>query len=509
MADIAKSTEFADDRFLTFKSEGHLYALPARSVSEVARMPPVARVPQAPPSLMGLVNLRGAVLPVASVRALLGRADVATTNTSRLIVLEGASPVALAVDEVASLVRIAPEKVKTAEADIASEAGEHLRGVFETNSHVTKILDIPELLRRGFAQTGLKRLSLASTDGAMKAVQHAAVEMIRQRLVTFQVAGQDYALPLEVIREIVTAPENLTFVPGSDDAVRGVMAYRDGLLPLLSLRRLLGLPPAVLSREKVLIVAIGDVLIGFVADRARAVLSVDPGRVEPAPAILAARAGGEAQIKEIYRAGHGRLVSILAPERLLREDVMQKLMQGDATMKAKTDVIRDESHAKELRFLVFRLDDNEFALPIDAVEEVARVPDQITRLPKTPKFLEGVVNLRGEVLPVVDQRRRFEMTAATVSVHRRLVVVRTEQHRAGLIVDSVSEVLRCSPDSIQPSPDLTGDALGIVHSVINLESHGRIILLLDPSELLTRTERGLLDSFSKETRSKESRQTKP
>ena len=100
------------------------------------------------------------------------------------------------------------------------------------------------------------------------------------------------------------------------------------------------------------------------------------------------------------------------------------------------------------------------------------------------------------------------MPATTVSANRRLVVIRTEQHRAGLIVDSVSEVLRCSPDNIQPSPDLTGDALGIVHSVINLEAHGRIILLLDPSELLTRTERGLLNSFSKETLSKEIRQTK-
>jgi purine-binding chemotaxis protein CheW len=281
-------------------------------------------------------------------------------------------------------------------------------------------------------------------------------------------------------------------------------------LPLLSLRRLLGLPSAVLSREKVLIVTIGEVLIGFVADRTRAVLSVDPNRIEPAPPVLAARAGGEAQIKEIYRAGPARLVSILAPERLFREDVMQKLMQGNATMKAKAqDENLGQSEANELRFLVFRLDDNEFALPIAAVEEVARVPDQITRLPKTPKFLEGVVNLRGEVLPVVDQRRRFEMKATSVDANRRLVVVRTEQHRAGLIVDSVTEVLRCSPDRIKPSPDLTGDALGIVHSVINLEESSRIVLLLDPSELLTRTERGLLDSFSKETRSKEIRQTKP
>jgi purine-binding chemotaxis protein CheW len=189
---------------------------------------------------------------------------------------------------------------------------------------------------------------------------------------------------------------------------------------------------------------------------------------------------------------------------------MHKLMQGDATMKAKAqDEHLGQSEANELRFLVFRLDDNEFALPIAAVEEVARVPDQITRLPKTPRFLEGVVNLRGEVLPVVDQRRRFEMKPTTADANRRLVVVRTEQHRAGLIVDRVTEVLRCSPDRIKPSPDLTGDALGIVHSVINLEESSRIVLLLDPSELLTRTERGLLDSFSKETRSKEIRQTKP
>ncbi|MBR1150461.1 chemotaxis protein CheW [Bradyrhizobium sp. JYMT SZCCT0428] len=508
MAEIAKTIELTDERFLTFRSEGHFYALPAETVSEVARLPPIARVPQAPPSLMGLANLRGAVLPVASVRALLGRADVAATHASRLIVLEGASPVALVVDEVSSLVRIAPEKVKTAEADIASEGGEHLRGVFDSGSHVTKILDIPELLRRGFAQTAPKQQSLPTTAGATTTAKDAAVEMTRQRLVTFEVAGQDYALQLEVVREIVPAPKNLTFVPGSDDAVRGVMPYRGGLLPLLSLRRLLGLPSAILSLEKVLVVTIGDVLIGFVADRTRAVLSVDPDRVDPAPPVLAARAGGEAQIKEIYRAGQGKLVSILVPERLLREEIMQKLAQDETTMKP-TDETRDASDAKELRFLIFQLDDNDFALPIDAVEEVARVPDQITRLPKTPKFLEGVVNLRGEVLPVVDQRRRFDMQATTVNANRRLVVLRTEQHRAGLIVDSVSEVLRCSPDKIKPSPDLTGDALGIVHSVINLEASGRIILLLDPSELLTRTERGLLDTFNKQPRSREFRQTKP
>jgi purine-binding chemotaxis protein CheW len=127
------------------------------------------------------------------------------------------------------------------------------------------------------------------------------------------------------------------------------------------------------------------------------------------------------------------------------------------------------------------------------------VPDQITRVPKAPKFLEGVVNLRGEVLPVVDQRRRFDMPAAPQQGTRRLVVVRTDRHRAGLIVDSVSEVLRCPASDIEPAPNLTNEAVRLVNGVVNLEQAGRMVLLLDPAELLTRAERGLLDAFQAKT----------
>jgi purine-binding chemotaxis protein CheW len=78
---------------------------------------------------------------------------------------------------------------------------------------------------------------------------------------------------------------------------------------------------------------------------------------------------------------------------------------------------------------------------------------------------------------------------------RLLVVVRTGKHRAGLIVDSVSEVLRATADAIMDPPDLTDDIARLVHGVVNIGAEGRIILILDPSELLTRAERGLLDKF--------------
>ena len=146
-------------------------------------------------------------------------------------------------------------------------------------------------------------------------------------------------------------------------------------------------------------------------------------------------------------------------------------------------------------FLVFRLAEDEFALPIETVVEVAQMPEQITRVPRTPKFLEGVMNLRGEVLPILDQRRRFDMPPLPDSALRRLVVVKTERHRAGLIVDSVSEVLRVDAAQIEPPPQLTEANSRLVHGVINLPQAQRLVLLLDPAELLTRAEQGLLDTF--------------
>ena len=314
---------------------------------------------------------------------------------------------------------LARSDITSEDVELSASAGEQLRGIFQTSGKVTKILDIQALLDRAFAHEAPQRTGSPVVAAARAEGVQAAAEKLR-RLVTFDVAGQEYALDLDGVQEIVTAPESLTQIPGSDSAVRGVMAYRDRLLPLLSLRTLLGLPSATLARNKVLVTLVGETMVGLVADGTRSLISVDPGLVEPAPPILNARAGGEVKIAEIYRAGKGRLISILFPDRLFREEIMQRLTDTDRAMNpaaSNANVERDQ----DLSFLAFKLNDNEFAIPIDAVDEVARVPDQITRLPKTPKFLEGVVNLRGVVLPVVDQRRRFDMPVMEGSAARRLI----------------------------------------------------------------------------------------
>ncbi len=493
MIEAAPLAEQAARRFLTFRVEDRLYALPAEEVAEVIRIPAIARVPQAPKGLLGVANLRGEVLPVASLRGLLGRPDV-EAQASRALVLDGAAPVALAVDTVDALVTVTTDRIETRPAELAAKPGEQLRGAFGVGDAVAKIVDVKALIAASFVAEERPRGRRAALAAVPQGPSRESLD-IRRKLVSFEVAGQEFAVDLDSVQEIINAPHARAVLPESDGAVLGVTSFRDSLLPLLSLRGLLGFAESseATGREKVVVTRVGTAPVGLVADRMCNLVSVDEERWEDVPPVLAARIGGEAKVEAIYRGEDGcRLVSVLAPRTLFREDVMKRLAASAAPAVAEKP---QRARGEELQFVVFRLADDEFGLPIDAVSEVARVPEQITRLPKTPKFLEGVMNLRGEVLPVVDQRRRFDLPPRAGDASRRLLVVRTERHRAGLIVDSVSEVMRCTASDIEPAPSLVGEQVRLVQGVVNLDRMGRIVLLLDPAELLTRAERGLLDAF--------------
>ncbi len=491
-------------RFLTFQVDDQLYALRSEDVREVIRLPPVARVPQGPPALLGLGNLRGAVLPIAGLRQLLGKPSAFGGSTARAIVLDMGAPIAVVVDSVAGLEHASEAQIDTRPREVGAEGAERLLGVFSAGHDrgVAKILDLKVLLEAAVASRGRTRHRDAQFATTAPEREEARGADETETLVTFEVAGQEFAFPLPEVQEIIPAPASITALAHSDAMVLGLTAVRDTLLPLLSLRILLGFASQQTEpeRQKVLVVKVGGTRVGLVADRARAILAADARLVDPIPAALAARMSGESRIRSVYRAEAGRrLISILSTQQLFREDVMDKLGAGQRSRTERAEPLSSTAR-QESSFLVFRLGDDELGLPIDAVVEVARVPDQITRLPKTPEFLEGVVNLRGEILPVIDQRRRFDMAPCPDSAARRLMVVKTEHHRAGVIVDSVSGVLRSSASAVEPAPELTDEVSRLVRGVINLASSNRIVLLLDPMELLTRAEKGLLDKFAAQQR---------
>ena len=134
--------------------------------------------------------------------------------------------------------------------------------------------------------------------------------------------------------------------------------------------------------------------------------------------------------------------------------------------------------------MVFRLDKEEFGVPIESVQEIVRVPDELTHVPKAPAFVEGVINLRGVVLPVIDQRLRLGLTAAARNDRQRIMVFLFDGVRTGFIVDSVTEVLKIPKTAIEIAPCLSGEQVRLIGRVANLEQQKRLIQLIEPSRLI-------------------------
>lgn len=451
-------------RLLTFCIADVRFAVPASAVREVVRRPKAVRVPHAPPGVLGLTNLRGNVLPLVALGALI---DKPVTADGRVIVLALADPVGILVDEVSAMV------------------SQHSEGAIEA-----QLIDLPGLMLKAFGPA--KPAARSARMGAVTAIAREEAATDEVVLLAFAVSEQEYALPLEQVEEVTRLPGDVTPLPKADAVVVGTIARHGKLLPLLSLRLLLGLKETASDqRPRVVIVRIGSHRVGLVVDAVSTILRLDESVIDPVPAVLS-RGSGEARIHAICRLDGGRrLVSVLAADHLVRDDLTSQLIQksdGEGE-----DMAGEAESAGTEQFLVFRLGEQDFGLPIGAVTEVTMLPEKLTLLPKAPAFVEGVMNLRGQVIPIVDQRRRFLGDAAS-GKRRRVVVVSLGDIQAGLVVDAVSEVLRVPTDALRAAPEIVGESTRVFDRVANLGED--MILIVEPRELLDRAERDMLSAMA-------------
>ena len=149
--------------------------------------------------------------------------------------------------------------------------------------------------------------------------------------------------------------------------------------------------------------------------------------------------------------------------------------------------------AFKMQIVSFRNGDEEFGIDIMRVQEIIRI-QAITKVPQMPDYIEGIINLRGNVIPVIDLRKKFEIHAKPFCDEMRIVVVNTGGRIVGFIVDSVHEVIRLTEEQIGPAPEIvSGISKRYIKGVGKLEN--RLIILLDLTELLTLEENKMLDSI--------------
>lgn len=454
---------------LTFRVGALSLAVKAQTVREVARVPRLTRVPHAPAALAGVAGLRGAALPVVSAARLLDAGEAEAGTGSRVLVLNLETPVGLLVDEVADLATL--------------EAGGAEDGrLFVRDGASVRVLDLEARLAAAFQNPlTAERRAGAQTSKSVSAAP-AAAEAVRP-LLGFELNGQVYAIPLGSVVEVSAPPSSVSSLPRADIADLGVTPWRDGVLPVVSVAVLLGLTPrSAPSEGRLIVVRVEGGLVGLVVDQLRAILRIPEAAIDAVPPVLN-RGGGEASLVGMGRvAGETGLVALLSPQALFREDAQRFLEDRKDADDAMTDTV----HEAVEKVVVFRLGGEDYALPIDAVQEVVALPDRLTRVPGAPRLVEGIMNLRGKVVPIVDQGRRFG--ASTGGLGRRVIVTSVNGLQVGFAVDAVSEILSLTGDQIAPASTFFSEDRQTFDRVASLNDGERLVLIVDPRALLDKVE---------------------
>lgn len=483
-----------NQQFVTFNLNGELFAVEMAPVQEIIRVPNAVRVPLAPPALDGLANLRGKILPIISLRRVFGFADPEHDDSTRALVIDLGIPLGFVVDKVSSVVSVEPSQIESVDTIRSTIDTSLLSGVINlpSFSHMIMVLNFAQLIADEFQQISqlTSNPSLYTQEKAVETLEDENSD--EHQLVSFKVASQEYAIDIRDVQEIVQVPEHVALVPKVAQHVLGMMTLRERLLPLVSLRQMFQLPTQPLDESsRVVVVAVDNGAVGIVTDSVSEVLRVSESLIDPVPKLFTNNADFS-EIKQICRLDQGRrLVSVIDVDTLFQLSSIQRVLTEVKEMQ--DEHLTDQEDMEQVdddeeQVVVFHLAAGEFGVPIHSVQEIVRIPDELTPVPKAPEFIEGIINLRGMVLPVIDQRKRLGLPEMPRHDRQRIMVFVFNGVRTGFIVDAVTEVLKISKKCITTSPNLSCEQVKLLGRVANLEQQKRIIQLIEPLHLMDTAE---------------------
>ncbi len=486
--------DLGSDQIVTFHLAGEELALPINSVQEIIKLTDIIQVPNSADYIDGIGNLRGGILPIVNLRRKLGLEEQAANEATRIVVLHtpgGAT--GFMVDSVSEVMHIEKDVLEHPPEMVSTIQGQFLRGIAKIDDGKRMVLILSE-------QHILSELS-GFHDNESEHVKEEKNLNNRtlfdsEQLVTFHIGHEEFAINIMQVKEIIRVTE-ITPLPKSPKHTVGVISLRNQLLPIMDLRILFDQKTILqefgpdisqdkLDAQRIVVVDLGGTLTGILVDSVSQVLTLEKNLIVPPPAII--QANNRNKLRSVGKLENGkRLLMLLDTEKLVSDSDKKKIEDAIGVQEEKEIMSNDMiQNSDELQLVCFKVDNEEYAINIMKVQEIIRI-NEITAVPKTKDYMKGIINLRGTVVPVVDMRSRFNLTKLEQIEQARIVVANIEGKTTGLIVDSVTEVLRLSRTQIEATPSaVTSNVDGRFFEGIGKLNNGkRIIVLISVDALLS------------------------
>jgi len=438
-------------KMVTFRIAKEEFAFHMEHVREILRVQTPNQVPDVPDYVLGVLTVRGQILPVIDLRRLLQQRSLA--------------------DEFADSCRPLREEYERW-IDLTEAA-------FAGGSHSKVESSITENLRKWITDTNSSSQLLMEALAKARAANEKVINQLQARARNEERGDRDAAG--------ACAEEALS---GARETVVALHRFEQQIAENIQ------------EDQRIIVVDAEGFVLGLVVDHVHEVLNVPKSLMEPPPRITST---GGMELSGVAKLDDGsRLIMLLDVANLMKDQKL-KDVQSSSIQTVETKKHGDlessgsgKQELSEVQLVTFMLGPEEYGVPISQIQEIDRLSN-ITKVPQAAKFIEGITNLRGEVIPVLDTRKRFELAVKQPDDRTRIIIVDLGGTKTGLVVDSVREVLNLAKKDIAPPPDAIGSGIDqqFISGIGKVDSGKRMIVLLDVERILSRQEYALLSQVTK------------
>lgn len=479
--------------FASFRLGDAELAISIVSLQEVVNYPEkITPVPLAPDYLVGLFNLRGVVTPIVDVAKLLGiDGDKSSTHKKIAIVLTDKVRIGLLFDSTSEILSVQEEDISIFEQPPSGNKSV-LRSVLKLNGgdRLVEVIDPVSLIK-------IENLPEILEQSRHNVVGITKKNSKRCQCITFRSGVLEFGLQISAIREIIRMPEIKRSVLAVDYCI-GMVNLRGLIIPILDFKKFLkieGDDSVDMESKRIVILTLEHIHVGMLVDSVDSIVSFFEDEILPIPLFHQEKME---MMRGLLPDQKNANVIFLNESKILSDAEVLEITRGHNSLYGRKDnQIQDRKAqaAQRQTYLSFRLE-HMLSTRLGAIDEIAKISDDLVRPPGYPAFVVGMMNMRGEMVTVIDLRSYYGMKPASDSVDSRILVVKGQKAKFGLLVDSVESI-----DTVDESKkiriptilaqDIANTLQGDMKDVIemtDLTGNKKTFVLLEIAELLRKLE---------------------
>lgn len=469
--------------FAIFFLDGQEFGLEVENVREAVRhRGDIIKLPTSVDIVEGVINLRGAIIPIINLRTRLALPPSAPSADSHYAIIKYQGHYyGMLFDSISEVIRVTTSEINRIEDNtedpVLCEIGMLL---LEEGRRLVQLLDPTRLF-------GAYRLPRIDNDQD----EHSRRTLDMRQDITFVLAEQEYGLDASDIQEIIRTPEIQRRVE-LEDYIKGAANLRGELVTIVDLRRYMGLPLKEPDSDARVIILRGDLPCGLLVDAVREVIHFEAKQILPIPDFDRGRF--HAVFSGVIALSDQRHVIQINPQQLFDEAAAEQI-RGNI----KIHLDQRENHAADTRargedfddrvFITFNLGQL-FAIDIHCLREIINHPKHLLSLPGGKTFSAGVLNLRGQAIPIIDLRAFYALGPYPPEVDSKVMILSLADCVFGIMVDDIREIIKAEQLNLIPltsmvAPSTNDHLKQHIHEVFERkDDDGQTIMVLDAKKLM-------------------------